>query len=132
MKKHYRGVEITALWAEKAENDLLNAEHTLKMESNCPFDTICFHSQQCAEKYIKALLIFHSIDFPKTHDLAELVELFPENLEIGVDVDDLSILNSYSVSVRYPGFEEPLTRRDATKALSIAKKIRNAIKGLLK
>jgi HEPN domain-containing protein len=132
MKKRLESVEIANLWAEKAENDLLNAGHTLKMKSNCPFDTICFHSQQCAEKYIKALLICHSIDFPKTHDLAELVDILPKYLEIGVDVDELSTLNSYSVSVRYPGFEEPLTRSDATKALSIAKKIRNTIKDLLK
>ena len=132
MKKLHEVPEIALLWAEKAENDLLNAEHTLKMKSNCPFDTICFHSQQCAEKYIKALLVCNSINFPKTHDLAELVCLLPESLKIGVELDALSTLNSYSVSVRYPGFEEPLTRRDAIKALSIAKDIRNTIKDLLK
>ena len=61
MKKRHEDPEIARLWAEKAENDLLNAEHTLKMKSNCPFDTICFHSQQCAEKYIKALSIARDI-----------------------------------------------------------------------
>ena len=44
-------------WVEKAEEDLTNAEHTLTMEAHCPFSTVCFHAQQCVEKYIKALLV---------------------------------------------------------------------------
>ena len=42
-------------WIEKAEGDLRNAEHTLTLEQDCPLDTVCFHAQQCAEKYLKAL-----------------------------------------------------------------------------
>ena len=42
-------------WVEKAEHDLLNVEHTLTLEEDGPFDTVCFHAQQCAEKYIKAI-----------------------------------------------------------------------------
>lgn len=56
-------------WVQKAENDLKNAEHTLTIGDKCPFDTVCFHAQQCVEKYLKALLSLHGIDFPKTHDL---------------------------------------------------------------
>jgi len=36
---------------------LKNAVHTLKMGRDCPTDTVCFHSQQCIEKYIKAFLV---------------------------------------------------------------------------
>ncbi len=32
-------------WIEKAENDLKNAAHTLKMGADCPTDTVCFHAQ---------------------------------------------------------------------------------------
>ena len=48
-------------WFKKAENDLINAENTIKMESP-PTDTICFHAQQCAEKYLKGFLTFHETD----------------------------------------------------------------------
>ena len=44
-------------WVEMAEADLRNAEHTLTLEEHCPFNTVCFHAQQCAEKYLKAFLI---------------------------------------------------------------------------
>ena len=48
-------------WAEKADHDLRNAEHTLLIEDDCPFDTVCFHAQQCVEKYLKAALIWRSV-----------------------------------------------------------------------
>ncbi len=64
-------------WVQKAENDLLNADHTLLLGDNCPYDTVCFHAQQCAEKYLKALLAFRGIPFPKIHDLVELLLLLP-------------------------------------------------------
>lgn len=45
-------------WLAKAEHDLLNIENNLKAQQ-IPWDTICFHAQQAAEKYLKALLVFH-------------------------------------------------------------------------
>lgn len=64
-------------WVLKAENDLKNAAHTLLLGKECPTDTVCFHAQQCAEKYVKALLVLDGIPFPKTHDLERLVSLVP-------------------------------------------------------
>ena len=45
------------------------------MESGKALDTACFHAQQAAEKYLKAFLCFNGIDFPKTHDIEELLGL---------------------------------------------------------
>jgi len=41
-------------WFQKAENDLLNVENNLKAE-RYPADTVCFHCQQAAEKYLSCL-----------------------------------------------------------------------------
>ena len=54
-------------WVGKADHDLRTAEHALTLEEDCPCDTICFLAQQCVEKYLKSLLVFHAVDFPKTH-----------------------------------------------------------------
>lgn len=132
MKKRHEIGEIAGLWVEKAENDYLTASHTLKLKKQCPFDTICFHAQQCAEKYIKAILVLNSTDFPKTHDLTELFKLLPEGYKMDLNPSELSFLNSYSVSVRYPGFEEPFTRKDARLALAMAEKIRRNCRKVLK
>jgi len=48
-------IEIAKQWAAKAANDLLNADNNLKSEI-IPFDTVCFHCQQAAEKFLKAFL----------------------------------------------------------------------------
>lgn len=48
---------IVRQWIEKAENDYRNFQNTLKMGEDCPYDTVCFHAQQCAEKYLKARLV---------------------------------------------------------------------------
>lgn len=47
------------------------------MGKGCPADVVCFHAEQCVEKYLKALLTLKAIDFPKTHNIAELVALLP-------------------------------------------------------
>jgi HEPN domain-containing protein len=66
-------------WVSKAENDLLNIENNLAA-NDIPWDTVCFHAQQGGEKYLKALLVFQRIDFPKIHDLTELYALLPKEL----------------------------------------------------
>jgi len=58
MKKR---IDLVKLWIRKAENDLVAAEHLLTVRPHTPYDTICFHAQQCAEKYLKAFLVFHGI-----------------------------------------------------------------------
>ena len=119
------------VWVEMAEADLRNAEHTLTLEHDCPFNTICFHAQQCAEKYLKALLIARSIDFPKTHDLRLLLQIVESEANLPLPIADLLPLNRYSVEVRYPGSWEPIMREEAEEAVALAKAIRSAVRALL-
>ncbi len=57
-------------WIKKAEDDLRVAQH--EMEYDQPsYDAICFHSQQCAEKYLKGFLTEYSVEFPRTHMLVD-------------------------------------------------------------
>ena len=48
-------LHIVRQWVEKAEEDLINARHTLSLQEHCPFSTVCFHAQQVAEKYLSAI-----------------------------------------------------------------------------
>ncbi len=45
-------IDLVKLWIRKAENDLITAVNSLRIRPKPPFDTICFHAQQCAEKYL--------------------------------------------------------------------------------
>ena len=60
-------------WLRKADHDLLNIENNLAA-TDIPWDTVCVHAQQVAEKVLKAFLVFHGRDLSKTHDLVALLE----------------------------------------------------------
>jgi HEPN domain-containing protein len=114
-------------WVLKAESDFRNAENTLLMKpEECPFDTVCFHAQQLAEKYLKALLVLEDIDFPKTHDIGEIIELLPPRLKPSVNLSEQVILSDYAIESRYP-VEDPgkITSSQASEALAIARRIRD-------
>ena len=115
-------------WVEKAEHDFTTAEYLLTLSEGCPFDTVCFHAQQCAEKYLKGFLAFRSIDFPKTHDLVVLLNLAGGPTALGVDLLDIEPLNRYPVEARYPGDWESFTREEAEEAVQLARKVREAVR----
>jgi HEPN domain-containing protein len=120
-------LHVVGQWVDKAEEDLTNAEYTLTMEDRCPFGTVCFHAQQCVEKYLKALLTLHSIPFPKTHNLTELGRLAGRAVELDLEQVDLVYINRFSTEARYPGDWEPITRVEAKQAVAIARKLRGLI-----
>jgi HEPN domain-containing protein len=121
-------VRAARRWVEKAEEDLRNAEYTLTLRNGCPFATVCFHAQQCAEKYLKALLTLHSIPFPKTHDLAEILLLVPKHVHLALPAADLERLSEYAVEARYPGDWTPFDRSEAERAVALAQTMRAAVR----
>ncbi len=118
-------------WVEKAENDLKTAAHTLILGSDCPTDTVCFHAQQCVEKYLKALLVFKHIDFPKTHDVGELTTLTTGLVRLEIPVAEKRRLTAYATVTRYPGDYEPITLSEARRAVALARRTRKEIRRLL-
>jgi HEPN domain-containing protein len=117
-------------WTDKAENDLLNASHTLKLGARCPTDTVCLHSQQAAEKYLKALLVRRATDFPKPHDLEALAGRLRNRPRLTLAIDDLARLTRCAKVTRYPG-RESISVAEARRALAAARRIRKAVRGLL-
>ncbi len=90
-------------WIRKAEEDIKAAEALFDLEYPL-FYPSCFHSQQAAEKYLKALLTLHQVEFPKTHSIRELLDLvhtFDENT--AVKLQPAVSLTPYGVEARYPG-----------------------------
>jgi len=116
-------------WAELAEEDFILARTALRRKQ--PLTSgVCFHAQQCAEKYIKALLISKVVEFPKTHDLLMLNSLCSAaGIFLEIDQKHLNTLTDYAVRTRYPG--EAPTVEDAKEAVELAKSIRNFAKKFL-
>ncbi len=71
-------------WIEKAEGDwaTMNREHQVEVNPN--YDAVCFHAQQCAEKYLKGRLFEAGASFKKTHDLLNLgLMIFQKSKRLG-------------------------------------------------
>jgi HEPN domain-containing protein len=90
-------------WVEKAEEEYEIAR-LLGRRKKLLTDGITFHAQQCAEKYLKGLLVLHSQIPPKTHDLGTLYELcLVQSILVPICTADLQRLSDYAVRSRYPG-----------------------------
>lgn len=116
-------------WAEKAEEDFMLTQLALRRKK--PLITgACFHAQQCAEKYMKALLVSKGASFPMTHDLLLLSDLCSEaGIFLEIDPMLLNNLADYAVRTRYPG--EGPTLADAKEAMETVKLIRMFAKNFL-
>jgi HEPN domain-containing protein len=119
------------VWIERAEHDYRAAQHMVDLIEEGLTDILSFHCQQCAEKYLKALLVFHGVSFPKTHDLRLLVDLVPKGVPLGVTRERIVPLNRYTIEGRYPGEWEPITPDEARAALAMAGEVREAIRRVL-
>lgn len=119
-------------WIEKAEHDLRNAEHTVTIrDEECPFDTVCFHAQQCAEKYLKGWLISKRLDVPRSHDFVVLLNLALAGGFRGANPQDVQPLNRYTIEARSPGDWDPIDRPEAEQAIAMARRIRETVRTLL-
>ncbi len=118
-------VEV-ATWISKAESDFKNIELVLPAD-DAPFDTVCFHAQQGAEKYLKALLVFYGISFRKTHDLGELLLLLPSTSEVAGEVGDLTDLSYEAIDSRYPDMSMAYDRNAAEDAVRVAELVKSAV-----
>jgi HEPN domain-containing protein len=115
-------------WILKADKDLTSAEHELTFGDDAVTETICFHSQQAAEKYLKAYLVYLEISFTKTHEIGELItkcEL--KDSEIGTLKEEADILTDYAVTVRYPDDYYVPETEEAKEAYDLAIKVRDYI-----
>ncbi len=92
----------TRQWLAKAEEDIKCAEILLSHEERLG-NSIGFHCQQVVEKSLKGFLEEKDIKFPRTHDLAELIDLCAKNdSEFSKLSEELKILEPFAVDARYP------------------------------
>jgi len=85
---------------------------------------ICFHAQQAAEKAFKAILLFHKVDFPLTHDIEELMDICGKvGISLPPDFSDTGILTPYAVETRYPGYWEEITEGEVEEAIKLAEEV---------
>ena len=121
---------LTVEWIEKAERDFPTANREIRVRGSPNYDAVCFHAQQCAEKYLKALLQELDLPFGRTHHLIALLDLLLQAYPaLELFRPDLQKLNAYSVSIRYPG--ETADKDVARDAFKLANRIRGEVRKAL-
>ena len=106
-------------WLNHAASDLRFARLGLA-DPDVMRNQVAFHAQQAAEKSLKAVLVDQSLRFPRTHDLAALVEMLqlagvplPATIQI-------EALTPFAVETRYPGVFAQVTTQEAGAAIDSA------------
>lgn len=125
-------------WLEDAEEDLKVAEDLIKLNH---FAASCFHSQQSAEKAVKAALYAYGVE-ARGHSIRELLKKLEDvsNTDVSKLVDDARLLDKHYAPPRYPNLHPGISapayslygRGDAETCLKAAKNVLNFVKNLLK
>ncbi len=120
--------ELVARWLEKAEDDW-RLSHRLARDPESYTEATAFHAQQAVEKYLKAFLTWHQVEFPKTHDIKRLLKLASaQDPSLTERLSDAAELTAYAVEYRYPGEYPPVTTDDAASAVAVADHVRDEIR----
>jgi HEPN domain-containing protein len=119
--------DFVAHWVRSANGDLAAARQLFSGGPEIIRGAV-FHAQQAAEKFLKAVLVWHQVEFPKTHDIGRLADLL-ETVDAGLAarVREASALTPYAVEARYPSDLPEPTLDEAREALAIAARVRDAV-----
>ena len=101
----------TLEWIEKAEADYAIALLARRSRKKHSRDIVCFHLQQCVEKYLKARLEEAAISIPKTHNVLHLLTLVLQVEPLWVSFRPaMGTITAYAVEFRYPGPHRDIAR----------------------
>ncbi|MBM4040567.1 MAG: HEPN domain-containing protein [Planctomycetes bacterium] len=110
-------------WLNRARSNLARAGATRGVP-DVYLEDICFDAQQAAEKAIKAVVVSKGVDFPKIHDIADLLSLVSESgVPVPPEVAAAAELTDYAVVARYPSAVEPTTEEDCDAAIQAARAV---------
>jgi HEPN domain-containing protein len=122
--------QATHEWVKRAEEDYLAAIDLSRRRKYFLHNTVCFHCQQCAEKYLKARLEEAGLRIPKVHDLETILDaVLPVEALWSALRPALQNLTDFAVAFRYPGQEA--SRQDAKIALADARSVRREARSSL-
>ena len=114
-------------WFFLAKRNLVAAKHLAENTHPMLVEIICNNCQQSAEKDLKGFLFHNNVDFPKIHDLSELVAMCIEiDSEFMKFTKQCRYLNNFGTMPKYPN-ELQITEDDANTAIRFADEIKEFV-----
>ncbi len=95
--------ERSKAWLEFAARDIEAARKLADDEYLA--NIVLFHSQQCIEKCLKAVLEEYDQNVPKIHGVNRLYSLIAEHISttLSINDDELDFIDDVYIDTRYPG-----------------------------
>ena len=117
-----RSREVAAEWMRRARSNLVRAKQPKPEEAF--WEDFCFDAQQAAEKAVKAILVFHGVDFPRTHRISELLALLNQaGHVIPASLWEADRLSDYAIVTRYPGSRYPVDQPEHGQAVELSEQV---------
>ena len=121
---------LVAEWVRKADLDFATVERLAPEEGFR--DVVMFHAQQATEKFVKAVLARHQIEFPKTHVIKHLLILLaPVEPALTETLHETRWLSPFGVEIRYPADRADSLPGDEVRALALTRLVRESVMALL-
>ncbi|MBN1798577.1 MAG: HEPN domain-containing protein [Spirochaetales bacterium] len=110
-------------WLKRAKSNLKMAK--IAKDKDIFYEDLCFEAHQCAEKSLKALLIMHNSEIPKTHSFSVLIAKLEKYIKIPREILKVGELTDYAVQTRYPGDYVKIGKQEYKRAVELAEKVHN-------
>ena len=119
--------QATHDWVRKAEEDYLAATDLARRRTRRLHNSVCFHCQQSAEKYLKARIEEAGLRILRSHDLESLLNILLQAEPLWAALRPaLQNLTDFAVDFRYPGNEA--NEQDAKTAVRDCKSVRKEVR----
>ena len=119
-------LEYLKNWLFRANEDINVIRYLSKTELESYQSTISMHGQQAVEKFLKTFLVYHNVDFPRTHDvdflLKECQKIDPDDFNI-----DIGSLGVYGLKLRYPDDFYIPNKNETIKNIDIALSVKKIV-----
>jgi len=120
-------------WLKRAESNFVlgTAFSVDNLPKNLYLEDLCFELQQSAEKAVKTILLKYGIDFPKTHDIGELLKFLKlkTTVEIPENIIPVTKLTKYAVKTRYPNWNK-ISQEEYKEAVKLAQEMLNWVQSV--
>lgn len=122
--------ELGRLWLRHARSNLARARQPKPDETF--WADMCWDAQQAGEKAVKAVLVFDGVEFPRTHQIGELLALVRQSGRgVPEHLGRADSLSDYAVSTRYPGATRPVDEPEYRRAVDLADAVVRWAEGLI-
>jgi HEPN domain-containing protein len=126
-----KNLKLAEKFLHKADQDMTVIEKW-RQDSEIANEILGFHAQQAAEKMLKALLAYAGIEFPFTHRLTDLIDLYKDKgIGLPERFEEVRFLTPFAVEFRYDFYEEDEETVDFEQIFALLTELRKWVNSII-